>query len=743
MRTLTVALVLAGLLVPLGPACSKKKSSSGVGISVPAVGCGEQVLETVAGKGSPTPVFSDQESLAFYRVSPIPADATSITITLTSTTGDADLHLAGPGTGPGTPDPASYILASQEVSPLNVDTIQVSLAGIQSPMATVPSPTLMDYLAGGTGIPFAVWGVQSTTDFDLQVTCGNSVTLPCGLDVWSEVQGSGTVPPDFAGGTEVHFFEVQGLPASPGSVSILANSTQGDVNLYLGVPGLTAPGADPSEYVFSSTASSVASLDDLILLDGTGLHDVFGSVNPLTTLQDYISAGGTLWFAVAGLEAANEYTLRVTCSPVDPVGCGGTRAGSLNGSSQSPPDLGEATETRFFQFDALPPTASSVTITLNSNTGDADLYLAAPGVLPGSAVPGDYIFSSEEHTPSPTADQITMDPTGLQNSAGGSNPGVTLNDYIQSAVPIGLAVAGFDPLTSFTLQVTCVAPPQVLSIDCGGATSGTLTGSGGPNFSNIRQNLWYELSGIPPGTNRIEIVLSSISGDVDLYLAAPGVVPGSQNIGDYPVMSIAGGWPDQITICPGGVGGLFGSQTSPTLGDYTASPENLSFVVAGSAAQSSFTLQVGCSSGPAQLPTTVVDCGSVTPDLLDGSFRFPPDFDNTGEVHLYEVPLASIQGAATLVRIRIDLVAGGDADLYLAAPGTTPGSTCYSEYVFRDLSGGARDWIRIRASGLDASGGATSGAYNLGDYQNASTNLSFAVAGFTSTVPVDLRIICN
>ena len=745
MRRPIAILIGLALFAAVLDSCSKKGGGGGnSGIPVPTLGCGDQVTGALEGKGSPAPVFSDSKAIDYYQIDTIPVGATSLTISLLSNGGNANLHLAAPGSNPGSRVPTDYILASQEIPPQVVDTIKVSLVGLEAPSSTFPSPTLKDYVDGGEGISFAVWAVEPVTDYDLQITCENDLVLPCGFDVTGVVPGSATAPPDFAAGTEVHFYEVQGIPASPGAVSILLGSTSGDSNIYLGRPGLSAPSPDPADYIFSSTAPTTASANDLVLLDGTGLHDVFGFTNPLVTLQDYTLLGGTIRFAVAGLEASNEYTLRVTCTPVDPIGCASLRGGSVNGSTLSPPDLTNGLETRFFQIPLLSPTTTIVTITLNSISGDADLFLAAPGIAPGSDLLGDYVFSSEERSPA-GQDQIVMDMTGLQDGSGGLLATVTLDDYLQAATPVGLAVTGFDPLTSFSLTLSCVAPPAVLPFGCGQTASFALAGpgAGGPDLTNISENLWFQLPSIPPGTNRIEISLSAVTGDVDIYLASPGTPPGSQNLGAYPVSSIVGWWPDRITICNAGTASLFGSQLSPTLADYMASAENLSFIIAGAAQQSDFTITVNCSSAPGVTTSTVVDCGSVTQGLqIDGSFQFPPDFDNTLEVHYYEVPLASVQGA-NAIRLRVDETSGGDIDLYLARPGSTPGSTCYSSYIFRDLSGGAADWIRIRASGLDNSGGGTSGAFVIGDYKAASTNLSFAVAGWTASMTYDLRIICN
>jgi hypothetical protein len=382
-----------------------------------------------------------------------------------------------------------------------------------------------------------------------------------------------------------------------------------------------------------------------------------------------------------------------------------------------------------------------VTITLDSTSGDGDLHLGDVGILPGSQVPGDYVISSEERSPA-TLDEIIIDLTGIQNLAGTTLTSPTLLDYIQSASPLSLAVTGFDPLTDYSLTVSCVLTPTIGVINCGDSTSVTLSGPGvrNPDLQNLRQNLWYELAGIPPGTGQIQIATSALSGDVDLYLAGPGIVPGSQDLGDYPVASAWGFYPDVITICPSGTSGLLNAVPSPVLADYAASPENLSFVVAGVAGTSTFTLQVRCRPPSPQVPIQA-DCWDMTSHSVQGSGLFPPDLSNAQQVHIFEVPLASVQ-AAPGIRLRITFTSGGDADLYLAAPGVTPGSTCYGEYVFWDIGGGAADWIRIRTSGLDNSSGWTSGDYTLADYQAASTNLSFAVAGWT-TVDYDLSIMCN
>lgn len=737
MRSLAVSAVLIGLLLVLAHGCDGGGGGKGGG-GLPGLACGDQVSRTLKGTGLVTPNFSSSQSVAFYNVD-MPEGVSAITLTVVSTAGDANLHLASPGTPKGDTNPANYILSSQAAAPLNTDSLRISLVGIEGPGFSVSSPTLQDYANGGGGISLAVWAVESPSTFDLQITCENYLTIPCGLDVNGSVPGSGTAPPDFAAGTEVHFFEVQGLPVAPGSVSILATSIAGDVNLYIGRPGLTAPSGDILDYIFSSTAPENASRSDLIIVDDTGLHDVFGGTNPTVTLQDYLFNGGTLWFAVAGLAPANEYDLRVSCSDVEPISCGDTLNSAVNGSSLSPPDLANPLDVRFFRLDPLPPTATSVTFTLTSSSGDADLHLAAPGVAPGSTVWTDYVFSSEERSPS-GQDEITIDLLGLQDGSGGTSTAATLDDYLQGAVPLGLAVAGYAPLTNATLSVSCVAPPQVFPMDCGGAVSGTVTGSGRtfPDLSDLGENIWYELTGIPPGTSRIEISLAIAAGDADLWMAGPGVVPGSQSLGSYLVSSESSFSDDFIVLCSTGATSIFGSQSSPTIGDYIGASENLSFVVSGIDPLSTFDLTVTCASGPAQMTATVLACGGSASGQVSGSSRFPPDLSNPTEVQFFET---AVPPGSQVIVIDLGSSGGGNADLYLAAPGSTPGSTCNADYIISSALLFGSDSLIISPCGISHPFFSIPFP-NISDFE-AAGSISYAVAGYAASTNFTIDVTCG
>ncbi|MCZ6691538.1 MAG: hypothetical protein O7H41_18265 [Planctomycetota bacterium] len=738
MRFTVTSAVLAGVLAVFVLACDGGGGKRRAGAS--GLPCGIEVSGSISGSGQVTPIFTSRKSVAFYDLGSLPQEVTAVNIILSSTNGDANLHLAAPGVTRGSTNPADYIISSQAAFPINVDSLRISLIGIEGPGFSIPSPTLKDYMDAGGGASFAIWGVLPQTRYDLQITCESFLAIPCGRDVAGSVPGSGTAPPDFAAGTEVQFFEIRSLPIGPGSVSILATSLTGDTNLYVGRPGMTSPSGDPADWIFSSTAPESASINDLVIIDNSGLHDVFGATNPTITLTDYRFSGGTLWFATAGLAGSNEYTLRVSCSMVDRLGCGDNLNGVVNGSSLSPPDLANPLETRFYRIDPLPPTATRVEITLQSLSGaDADFYLAAPGVPPGSDVGTDYVFSSEVRSPS-SRDQIIIDMAGVRDGLGGSTTAVTLDDYLQAGTPLGLAVAGYEPLTSFTISTSCVAPPQILPMACGGSVSGAVAGSGQdpPDLSDLGENVWYELMGIPPGTSRIEIFLEVLNGDADLRLAAPGVPPGSQSLGSYPVVSDSPFGDEYVVICATGTVSTRGSRPAPTLADYAGASENLSLVISGTSALTSFNLTVRCSSGPSQIPASTLSCGGAVTDQVSGSMRFPPDFTIPGEVRFYETPVAP---GSQFLSISLSSAPGGNADIYLAAPGVAPGSTCNADYLIGSTQSFSDDLITIAPCGISA-GFFTLSSPSIADYE-AAGSVSFVVVGFAPLTTFTVDVSCG
>lgn len=739
MRRLVTLAAAVVLCFSFQSSCKGRSSDQGGG-GIRVLACSDQILGSLKGPGDVTPDFTNRGAAIFFQIDPQATGSTAIQIALTSTSGDANLHLAAPGAAPGSQDPGDYIFASELAPPANQDWIHMTVAGLENPSTFLPSTTLQDYRLFGGRISFAVWGVLPATEFQVDILCQNALDLPCGTVATGSVPGSGTLPPDFAGGTEVHFFQVQNLPAAPGSLSILATSLTGDVNLYLGRPGLNAPGMDLSEYVFSSTAGSSASPNDLILVDAAGLHDVFGFTDPTVTLQHYLSSGSDVWFALAGLAGSNDYSLQVSCSAVIPLGCGDSSNGSTNGSAQSPPDLGNPLETKFYQLEPLPPTATFVTIQVDSITGDTDLYLAAPGAVPGSTTAGDYVFSSLERAPT-NQDRITIDMAGLQDASGGSSSAVNLADYLQVATPLGVAVAGYAGLSSFRVTVTCVAPPQVFPIDCGGGMSAAVSGSGQmpPDLSDLSENIWLELTSIPPGANRVEISFLLQDGDASVLLAAPGVSPGNQSLASYPEL-IPGyvGFAINIIICDTGIASPWGNVSSPTLGDYVASSENLSFVIAGYDLQSSFDLSVTCSSGPSQHPSATIACGDSPSGQVAGSARFPPDLSNPAEAAFFEI--SPIPPGTEMVSITVSSFTG-NADLHIARPGTAPGSACNADYDIYSAWGFGDEVITIANCGI--SGAWTNpGALTLGDYAVVDS-IVFAVVGWDPLSNYTVNISCG
>ncbi|MCZ6601458.1 MAG: hypothetical protein O6952_00465, partial [Planctomycetota bacterium] len=483
MRQLRVSRWAIAVMLSVAVGCSggssSSKRTSGNLRAQEHLACSEITSGTLEGSLISMPSFTEDRSLTFHTIdliNDVPAGVTAITVRVTSTIGNADLYLAAAGSSPRSTDPLDYVISSAEAPPVVEDWVRISLTGLESPGSSIPSNTLQDYQTATGLLHFAVWAVSLETTYQISVICESVLQVICGQDFTGSLPGSGQAPPDLEG-NEVQFFEVPALPATSGTVSIFASSLSGDVNIYLGRPGLTQASKDIADYIFSSAAATAFSAADMIVVDGNGLHDLFGATNPTVTLADYTSAGSSLWFALAGLEASNDYSVNVSCSDVVPLDCGDVTSGAVQGSMLTTPDLTNSMETAFDQLEPLPSTAMSVTIDLDSVSGDADLHLAAPGAPPGSTDIGDYIFASTERSPT-NQDRITIDFTGLANGTGGTSTTANLADYLASGVPIGLVVAGFDALSSIQISVSCVAPPLVVPLDCGGSFSGTIMGSG-------------------------------------------------------------------------------------------------------------------------------------------------------------------------------------------------------------------------------------------------------------------------
>jgi hypothetical protein len=203
------------------------------------------------------------------------------------------------------------------------------------------------------------------------------------------------------------------------------------------------------------------------------------------------------------------------------------------------------------------------------------------------------------------------------------------------------------------------------------------------------------------------------------------------------ISSTVDGLEDFIAIGACGVSTASWDDVSPTLADYEAAG-SLGFAVVGMAPSTDYTVEVLCGTPNPVRPT---DCGGSATD----SASLGINLANPNVAHIYEIPLASVQTAASSIRMEID-TGFSWAILVLADRDVTPGSPCFSGYVMGSFSGSGTEWIEIDGSGITSGDGSSTGLRTLADYQGASTNLSFAILGldlFGGTVTYDLTVTCN
>jgi hypothetical protein len=173
-RAMSLALVLSvGLLACCEGDCEKdcKKCTWKVNDDWGLV-CDDLVAGKVRGIGDPNPdpLLKEVASCHWIDLKAIRDPAVdAVLVRLTSVTGDADLHIASPVKT----KPLTYVIASTE-GPGIEDWVRISLTGLESPSASVPSPTLQDYRDIAGGIEVLVWGIDAWTEFTLEVVCEDS-----------------------------------------------------------------------------------------------------------------------------------------------------------------------------------------------------------------------------------------------------------------------------------------------------------------------------------------------------------------------------------------------------------------------------------------------------------------------------------------------------------------------------------------------------------------------------------------
>ena len=120
----------------------------------------------------------------------------------------------------------------------------------------------------------------------------------------------------------------------------------------------------------------------------------------------------------------------------------------------------------------------------------------------------------------------------------------------------------------------------------------------------------------------------------------------------------------------------------------------------------------------------------------------PPAYADPNETIFYELDMSTLPGSPTSIAISM-VTSSGDADMYLAAPGTTPG---IPGMIFHSIHGAPMDEILIDATGLVSPPGgqqSITSEWVLSDYLNAGTNLSFAVHSWDFTSDYTVTITCN
>ncbi len=164
-------------------------------------------------------------------------------------------------------------------------------------------------------------------------------------------------------------------------------------------------------------------------------------------------------------------------------------------------------------------------------------------------------------------------------------------------------------------------------------------------------------------------------------------------------------------------------------------------IVNGRSTLATYDLTIRCYTAPLRMPT-LISCGGTDTGSLIGRQAIP-NYSDSNEVTFYEIDGSTIPPGVTSIVIAATTTVG-DCDFYLAAPDVTPG---VPGMIFASwLPGLTTDGATIDATGITGPPGpwpSSTTEWNLSDYLNASTNISFAVQSWDLASSYTLTITCN
>ncbi|MCZ6602734.1 MAG: hypothetical protein O6952_07000, partial [Planctomycetota bacterium] len=250
----------------------------------------------------------------------------------------------------------------------------------------------------------------------------NETLIQCGIPISASLMQTAGTPIDLSNAEAVQHFQIEMIDPATTRITITVDSTTGNADLYIGIPGTPLGDLNNANFYFSSIGTGPT---DSITIDQTGCIDGLGIENNTYTLSDFL--GGTVdpIFAVASVTAGASYDVRIDClgPPIDSLQCGVSISASLSRMAGTPIDLSNTDAVQHYQIPLIDPTTKSITITVDSTAGNADLHLGMPGTLLGDVNNASYYFSSTELGPT---DSITIDDTGCINEFGIASPTFTL-----------------------------------------------------------------------------------------------------------------------------------------------------------------------------------------------------------------------------------------------------------------------------------------------------------------------------
>ena len=261
-----------------------------------------------------------------------------------------------------------------------------------------------------------------------------------------------------------HYYRITGVTPGVEAVTILSWTVfnSGDTDIYLLDVGLQAGSTSLADYAFNSIPGMPFStnLEDSIAVMPEDISTFLKSAN-MPTLTQYLGSGVEMGFVVTGRDLLSVYDLTIHCdsTPLQVpvlIACGGSATESLIGSQLSPPDYTNPNEVTFYEIDGttIPAGVTSIDISVMTTNGDADFYLAAPGVTPG--IPAMILESIHPMT---FADGATIDATGVTGFLGPNGQRITadwnLNDYLGASTNISFVVQSWASASDYLLTVSC------------------------------------------------------------------------------------------------------------------------------------------------------------------------------------------------------------------------------------------------------------------------------------------------